>query len=421
MLDLRFIREHPDEVRENLRRREVEVDLDRLLALEGDHRRLQSDLQDVQRQRNELARSVKGRKPSDDERARGRQLKEREPRIEAEIAGVTDELDPLLAALPNMCRPDVPAGADESRNQLVHAWGEPRRFEFPPKDHLALAELHDLVDFAGGAKVAGQKFYFLRNQAVLLAQGLIRFALDRAHHHGFTLLQTPDLARREVCRGTGFAWSGPEKQTYTIEDEDLALIGTAEVTLSGLHQGDVLDADSLPLRYAGLSHCYRMEAGAAGRTGRGLYRVHQFEKVELFAYTHPDASEEMQREILAIEEEIFQALELPYRVMLLCGGDSATQSARTYDIEAWMPGRGEGGSYGEVTSASTCTDFQSRRLDIRFKDPATGRNRFVHMLNGTAIALPRVLIPILENHQQADGSIALPKAIAPYVGHDRIG
>ncbi len=421
MLDLRFIREHTEEVRENLRRRQVDVDLERLLALDGQRRSVQSQLQELQRQRNDLARSLKGRKPSDEERVRGRELKAQEPEIEAQISRVAEELDVLLAALPNLCRPDVPAGADESHNQLVRSWGEPPEFEFPAKDHIELAELHDLVDFAGGAKVAGQKFYFLRNEAVLLTQGLIRFALELARSHGFTLLQTPDLARREVCRGTGFAWSGPEKQTYTIEDEDLALIGTAEVTLSGLHQGDVLDADTLPRRYCGLSHCYRMEAGAAGRSGRGLSRVHQFEKVELFAYTHPDASEAMQQEILAIEEQIFQALEVPYRVMLLCGGDASPQSARTYDIEAWMPGRSEGGSYGEVTSASTCTDYQARRLDIRFKDRGRGKNRFVHMLNGTAIALPRVLIPILENHQRADGSIAIPKAIVPYAGLDRIG
>jgi seryl-tRNA synthetase len=421
MLELRFIRENADAVRENLRRREVDLDLDRLLALDEQRRTLQAELQEVQRQRNELAKSMKGRKPSDEEREQGRALKAREPDLEGEIERVGAELEALHSEVPNMCRPDVPAGSDESSNELVRTWGEPTAFDQPPLDHIALAEKHDLVDFEGGAKVAGQKFYFLRNELVLLAQGLIRFALERARAHGFVLMQTPDMARREVCKGTGFNPVGPERQTYTIEDEDLALIGTAEVTLSGLHMDELLEADTLPRRYCGLSHCYRVEAGAAGRTGRGLYRVHQFEKVELFAYAHPDESEEIQREILAIEEEIFQALEIPYRVMLLCGGDAATQSARTYDIEAWMPGRSEGGSYGEVTSASTCTDYQARRLRIRFRDPETRKPRFVHMLNGTAIALPRALIPVLENHQRPDGSIVLPKAIVPYAGFDRIG
>ena len=249
---------------------------------------------------------------------------------------------------------------------------------------------------------------------------MVRYALERIRAHGFTLFHTPDLARREVCAGTGYTASGPEKQIYTIEDEDLALIGTAEITLSGMHAGEMLEAEQLPLRYGGFSHCFRMEAGAAGRAGRGLYRVHQFSKVEMFAFTHPDESEPMHEEILEIEEEIFRGLEIPYRVLLLCGGDAATQSARTYDIEAWMPGR-EGGSYGEVTSASTCTDFQARRLGIRFRDPGTRKTRLVHMLNGTAIALPRALIPLMENHQQHDGAIEIPQALRPYTGFDRIG
>jgi seryl-tRNA synthetase len=420
MLDLRFVRENLDAVRENLRRRGAKVDLDALVALDAERRRVSTELDGVRQQRNALAASMKGRKPSDDERARGKELKEAEPRLEAEVARVEAALDELLRALPNMTRSDVPAGADEAHNLEVRHWGEPRRFEFEPLDHLALAEKHRLIDFEAGAKTTGQKFYFLRDEGVLLEASLVRYALDRARARGFTLFQTPDLARRDVCAGTGFNPSGPEKQIYTIEGEDLALIGTAEITLSGLHAGEMLEAGRLPLRYCGLSHCFRMEAGAAGRYGRGLYRVHQFTKVELFAYTHPDHSDAMQQEILALEEEIFQGLEIPYRVMLLCGGEAATQSARTYDIEAWMPGR-DGGAYGEVTSASNCTDYQARRLDIRFRDPETGKPRFVHMLNGTAIALSRGPIALLENHQQADGSIRIPAALARYTGFDRIG
>jgi seryl-tRNA synthetase len=250
---------------------------------------------------------------------------------------------------------------------------------------------------------------------------MVRLALERARARGYTLMQTPDLARRDVCRGTGFNTTGPERQIYTVEDHDLALIGTAEITLSGLHADEILEAATLPRRYCGLSHCYRVEAGAAGRFGRGLYRVHQFTKVELFCYAHPDLSNQVQEEILALEEEVFQALELPYRVMLLCGGEAATQSARTYDIEAWMPGRGEGGSFGEVTSASNCTDYQARRLNIRFRDGEAGRNRWVHMLNGTAVSCARALVALFEIHQQADGSIRIPRALQPYTGFDRIG
>ncbi len=420
MLDLRFIRENPDTVRENLRKRGAAVDLDALLALDEDRRQLITDLEKLRQQRNELAKSMKGRKPSDSERDQGRELKKREPELQTELDRVAAEVDALLRVIPNLVHPDVPEGASEEANLELRRSGEPRKFDFEPRDHIQLAALHDLVDFEAGAKTSGQKFYFLKNEAVLLEQALVRYALDRVRARGFTLFQTPDLARREVCAGTGYTASGPEKQIYTIEDEDLALIGTAEITLSGMHAGDLLDAQDLPLRYGGFSHCFRMEAGAAGRAGRGLYRVHQFSKVEMFAFTHPDDSEAMHQEILEIEEDIFRELELPFRVMLLCGGDSASQAARTYDIEAWMPGR-DGGSYGEVTSASTCTDFQARRMDIRFRDAETRKIRFVHMLNGTAIALPRTLIPLLENHQQRDGSITIPEALRTYAGFDRIG
>jgi seryl-tRNA synthetase len=407
-------------VRENLRRRGAKADLDGLLALDEQRRRLVAELDSVRQKRNELAASMKGRKPSEEERVRGRELKDSEPRLEAEVARVEAALDALLRALPNLVLPDVPAGADEDHNALVRTWGEPTRFDFTAKDHLELAERLGILDFEAGAKTTGQKFYFLRNEGVLLEQSLVRYALDRARARGFTLLQTPDLARREVCAGTGFNPSGPEKQIYTIEGEDLALIGTAEITLSGLHAGEILDGARLPLRYCGVSHCFRMEAGAAGRYGRGLYRVHQFTKVELFAYTTPETSNAMQEELLALEEEIFQGLEIPYRVMLLCGGEAAAQSARTYDVEAWMPGR-DGGAYGEITSASNCTDYQARRLDIRYRPREGERPRFVHMLNGTALALSRTPIALLENHQQADGSIRIPEKLRPYTGFDRIG
>jgi len=421
VLDLKFIRENPDRVRANLLARGSSVDLDRLLALDEQRRSLVNELDELRRLRNEHSAAIKGRRPSDAERERGRELKEAEPRLENALREAEAELDALNRSIPNLTQPDVPPGRDESANKLVHRWGEPPSFGFEPLDHVALSEKHDLVDFEGGAKVTGPKFYFLKNEAVLLEHALVRYALEILRARGFTLMQTPDLARREVCAGTGYSPDGPERQIYTIEDSDLALIGTSEVTLSGLHAGDLLEPEQLPLRYGGLSHCFRVEAGGAGRVGRGLYRVHQFTKVEMFAYTHPDASEDMHHEFLAIEEQVFQGLELPYRVMLLCGGDAAAQSARTYDIEAWMPGRSEGGSYGEITSSSTCTDYQARRLGIRFRDASSGKSRFVHMLNGTAVATARLLIPLLEIHQQADGSIRIPKALQPYTGFDRIG
>jgi seryl-tRNA synthetase len=421
VLDLRVIREQTDLVRDSLRRREAEVDLDRILAVDEERRRVQGELDELRRQRNELARSMKGRAPTEEERTQGRALKEREPELESGLKAASEALESHLLELPNLVRPDVPAGSGDEAYIEMRRWGEPRRFDFEPKDHMALGELHSLFDFEAAAKVTGQKFYFLRNEAVLLELALCRYALDRAVAHGFELFQTPDMARRDVCAGTGYSPRGPERQIYTIEDQDLALIGTAEITLGGLHRDEILDADSLPRLYCGVSHCFRTEAGAAGRSGKGLYRVHQFTKVEMFAFTHPDESDALHEKMLEIEEEIFRGLEIPYRVVKLCAGDLGAPSARTYDIEGWMPGREEGGSYGEVTSTSNCTDFQARRLNIRFRDPQTGRPRFVHMLNGTAVAVARTLIPLLENHQQADGTILIPTALRPYVGIERIG
>ncbi len=389
----------------NLERREVDFDLDGLLATDEARRSLQAELDALRRKRNELAKSMKGRKPTDDERSRGRELKEQEPRLEEELRAKEEDVDALLRELPNLVRDDVPSGSTEDADEEIRRYGEIPSFDFEPRDHLALGELHGLFDFDGGAKVAGQKFYFLLEEAALLEHALVRYAIDHARAAGFILYQTPDLARREVCAGTGYTPRGPERQIYTIEDEDLALIGTAEITLGGLHRDEILEADSLPRLYCGLSHCFRTEAGAAGRATKGLYRVHQFTKVELFAFTLAENSDAMHERLLALEEEIFRGLEIPFRVVKLCAGDLGAPSARTYDIEAWMPGRSEGGSYGEVTSASNCTDYQARRLNIRYRDPSSGRPKFVHMLNGTAIASPRVLIPLLENHQQADGTI----------------
>ena len=421
MLDLRLIRENTDEVFRNLERREVDFDLDGLLATDEVRRGLQAELDALRRKRNELAKSMKGRKPTDDERSRGRELKEQEPRLEEELRAKEEDVDVRLRELPNLLRDDVPSGSTEDANVEIRRYGEIPSFDFEPRDHLALGELHGLFDFDGGAKVAGQKFYFLLEEAALLEHALVRYAIDHARAAGFILYQTPDLARREVCAGTGYTPRGPERQIYTIEDEDLALIGTAEITLGGLHRDEILEADSLPRLYCGLSHCFRTEAGAAGRATKGLYRVHQFTKVELFAFTLAENSDAMHERLLALEEEIFRGLEIPFRVVKLCAGDLSAPSARTYDIEAWMPGRSEGGSYGEVTSTSNCTDYQARRLNIRYRDPSSGRPKFVHMLNGTAIASPRVLIPLLENHQQADGTIEIPKVLRPYAGFDRIG
>ena len=311
-------------------------------------------------------------------------------------------------------------GGEEDSRELRRV-GEPPHFDFTPADHVEIGRRLDLIDFEAGAAVTGPKFYFLKNEAVLLDLALQRFAIDILMEEGFTPVVTPDLARRSVVDAMAFSPRGPETQIYSIEGADLDLIGTAEITLGGLHADAILDEDELPKKLAGISHCFRTEAGAAGRESRGLYRVHQFTKVEMFAFSRPEESEALHTDLLRIEERIFQALEVPYRVLDIATGDLGAPAYRKYDIEAWLPGRGDGGDYGEVTSTSNCTDFQARRLRTRFRRKGTKRNELVHTLNGTAVAISRTLIAILENHQRGDGSVAIPAALRRYVGLESIG
>jgi seryl-tRNA synthetase len=421
VLDLRFIIDNLDTVRANCAKRNVPVDLERLVALDERRRALIAEQQSVQERRNALAREIKGRKPSDDERNQGKELKEREASLEPELVEVRDALLALQQLIPNLTHPAVPDGATDEENRELRVVGTPPKFDFTPLDHVELAEKHDLIDFESGAKVSGQKFYFLKNEMVLLEHALVRFALDLLRKRGFTLFQTPDVARGEIAAGLGFNPRGAETNIYSLAETDLVLVGTAEITLGGIHAGEILEASTLPRRYCGLSHCFRVEGGAHGRASRGLYRVHQFTKVEMFAITRPEESEAMHAEIVAIEEEIYRALEIPFRVVDVCAGDLGAPAYRKFDLEAWMTCRGDRGGWGEITSASNCTDYQARRLGVRFRDPESGKTAFCHMLNGTAIAASRAPVALLENHQRADGSIVIPKALVPYTGFDRIG
>jgi seryl-tRNA synthetase len=314
----------------------------------------------------------------------------------------------------------VPDGGEDDAKELRRV-GAPAQLGFAPKDHLQLAAALDLADFDGGARVAGQKFYFLKNEAVLLELGLQRYALDLLLAEGFTPYVTPDLARAEILEGIGFNPRGEETQIYSVANTDLCLVGTAEITLGGLYADTILEEEQLPVKMAGISHCFRTEAGAAGRESKGLYRVHQFTKLEMFAITRPEDSDAMHEQLLALEERIYQGLELPYRVVDIAAGDLGAPAYRKFDIEAWMPGRGERGSYGEISSTSNCTDYQARRLRVRFRRKETKKNEFAHMLNGTAVSNARLILALLENHQRADGTIAIPRALQPYVGREAIG
>jgi seryl-tRNA synthetase len=295
---------------------------------------------------------------------------------------------------------------------VVRTWGHPPAFDFTPLDHVDLGARLGILDFERGAKASGSRFYYLRGDGVLLEAALVRLALDLLQREGFTLLEVPMLVRTGVITG---AWGGASfdpQQTYKVEGDDLALIGTSEQSLAAYHMDETLDASALPLRYAGLSWCFRREAGSYGRDIRGLYRVHQFYKVEMFSYAHPDRSAEEHEYLVGLEERFVQTLGLAHRVVVLCGGDLGQAMAKTYDVETWMPGRGD---YGETHSCSNAGDFQARRLGVRFRETPRGPAEFVHTLNGTLVATSRALLAVLENGQRADGSVRIPDALVPYM------
>jgi seryl-tRNA synthetase len=419
VLDLRFIRENAEAVQENCKNRGVEADVGLVVELADRRSALIQEIDELKAEQNRVAKSI-GREQDPGARekliAGSREMKQEIPQKEAELHEVEERLREEQLKIPNMTHPDSPIGRDDSENVEIRRSGEIPDFPFEPKDHVELGEALGIIDFEAGAKTTGSKFYFLRGDAVLLELGLIRYALDVITEYGYEPTITPDLARDEALVGTGFIPRGPETQIYSVEDDDLSLIATAEIPLAGQLTDEIVDEDRLPLRFAGLSHCFRTEAGSHGRASRGLYRVHQFTKVEMFAFTTPEDSEKIHEEMVEIEERIFQGLGLPYRVVDICTGDLGGAAYRKYDLEAWMPGRDD---FGEVTSTSNTTDYQARRLRIRYRKDG-GRPQLLHTLNGTAIAMSRALIALLEIYQQEDGSVQLPEALVPYVGKERI-
>jgi len=421
MLDRRFILDNAELVQQNCINRGVKVDVPRFVQLEATRKVLQMEVEELNRKANEVSKSIgKAKDPAEREarKEEGRQLREKTQSVQTQVDQLAVEADVIYRQIPNLSHPDAPIGVDDKSNLEVFRGKTPvPQFDFKPLDHVELAEKLDLVDFEGGAQVAGHGFYFLKNDAVLLELALQRYAVDVLMREGFTPMTTPDLARNDVLAGTGYIPRGPETQIYSIDNSDLSLVATAEITLGGLLAGQTLEAEQLPIKLCGISHCFRTEAGAHGRATRGLYRVHQFTKIEMFAFTLPDQSEAMLGHLRDLECRLFDGLGVPYRVVDTATGDLGGPAYRKFDLEAWMPGRGE---FGEVTSTSNCTDFQARRLNIRYKIKGEKGTHFLHTLNGTAIAVSRALIAIMENYQQADGSIVVPEVLRPFVGKDRI-
>ena len=421
MLDYKFIKDNLEAVKKNIENRNMTADADKVVELYDKRTALVTKQQELQQKRNENAKAMK-QKLDDAKRqeliAAGKEIKDQIAVIDKEVAETEEALEEAARQIPNMVHPDAPVGKLDTENLEVKKVGTPRKFDFEPKDHVQIAEELDLLDFDRGTKVSGPKFYYLKNDAVFLEQALIQYALNTLRKHGFELFITPDVAREEVLKGIGFNPRGNESNVYAIEEEGTCLVATAEITLGGYHSGEILDKAKLPLLYGGLSHCFRREAGAAGQFSKGLYRVHQFDKVEMFVYSTPEQSDELHAKLREIEEENFKGLGIPFHVVDTCTGDLGAPAYRKWDLEAWMPGR-NGGEYGEVTSTSNCTDYQARRLNIKYKDD-DGKNKYVHTLNGTAIAVGRAMLAILENYQNEDGSVTIPEVLVPLCGFDKI-
>lgn len=420
MLDIRFVRANPDAVRRAAQLKRLDFDVDRLLAVDAERRRRLQTTEELKAQQNRTSKEIAALQG--EERAariaamqalvaRLRELGEEQKQVEAEY-------EELMLLAPNIPAEDVPEGRDESENVEIRRWGEPRRFEFEPKDHVQLGLDLDLLDFERAAKLAGSRTYFLKGNGALLEMAVLRLALDHIRSKGFTPMLPPLLVRPLAMTGTAY-YPGGEEQAYQVERDGVSLIGTAEVPLTAFHAQEILDESELPKLYAGLSPCFRREAGTYGKDTRGLYRIHQFQKVEQVVLCRADPQESIRwhAAILQNSEELLQKLKLPYRVVNVCGGDLGRPQVQKFDLETWMPSRG---GYGETHSASRFHDFQARRLEMRYRD-ASGKVHYCHTLNNTVIASPRILIPILENYQQEDGSVEIPAVLRPYLdGMDRL-
>ena len=409
MLDIRYIRANAEKVQESTRQKGYDVDISQLLKLDDDRRALGQRVDELRERRNQNAAKMKGGKPEQSLIDEGKQIKIELAEQEGYLTNLDSAYKALLHSIPNVIFDDVPLGGEEDSVE-VKVFGEQKT---GAKDHLDYAVGRDWVDFERGAKVAGAKFYYLKGDLALLENAITQFALDYITKKGFTYMTVPHMVNQRTMTGTGFApRTSDQSDEYAIEDEDLALIATAEIPLTGYHADEIIDEDKLPLLYAGLSPCYRREAGASGKHTRGLFRVHQFNKLEMYAFTLPEQSADMHERILAIEEELWQAMGISYHVINIAAGDLGAPAAKKYDIEYWSP---VDGSYRELTSCSNCTDFQARNLNIRVRRK-DGSVEILHTLNGTAVSLARSLVVILENYQNDDGMLTVPDVLRPYMG-----
>lgn len=414
MLDINFIRNNKELVEHSIKEKMYKnVNLDEILALDDQRKALLQQVEALRKERNDNTAKMKNGKPSDELITKGKEIKEKLSTLEADLSNFEKELNTKLKTVPNVIFDDVPLG-DESASVEVKKWGECKTTSV---DHLDYAISRDWVDFERGAKVAGAKFYYVKGGLALLENALIQFGIKKIVEHGFTLMDVPDLVNSRVLEGTGFApRSSEQSDEYYIEGEDLALIATAEMSITGYHMDEIIDEDKLPLFYAGLSACFRKEAGAYGKHTRGLFRVHQFNKLEMYAFCAPEQSKEIHEKLRGIEEEIWQEIGIPYHVINIAAGDLGAPAAKKYDIEYWSP---VDQKYREITSCSNCTDFQARGLNIRVRRK-DGTVEVLHTLNGTAISLARTMVAVLENFAEEGGKLRVPEVLQPYLGTDML-
>jgi len=421
MIDIKQIRENPDRFKAACEAKKFDVNIDELLDIDAELRDRKEILQNISTDKNRIGKSIPTLSGGEKESALAylSELKRRDIECQERIKELQPQFDEIMQQVPQPADDDVPLGKDDTENAEIRKEGEVRQFDFKPKDHVQLGLALGMMDIERGVKLAGTRNYFLKGDGALLHWAVLRFAMDSMVGKGYVPLSVPLLIKDEAMRGTGY-YPGSEEQTYRMEKDQLNLVGTAEVPLTAYRMGEILSADELPLKYVALSSCFRREAGAAGKDTYGLYRIHQFDKVEqvVICENNTDVSRKFHEEILANAEAVMQALELPYRIVNVCTGDLGRGQAKKFDIEAWMPSRG---NYCETHSASKFYEFQARRMNLRYKEPATKKNLFCHTLNNTVIASPRVLIPLMELYQNSDGSITIPEVLRLYMnGKEKI-
>lgn len=418
MLDIKFIRQNPGIVKEGCRKKQVEVDIDRLLEVDKKRRELLQAIEDMSAKKNRASEEIK--KASPEEKAKiileMQELDQNNDRLDKDIKEAEEEFNKLMLQIPNLPSDEVPTGKDDRENVVLREWGKKPEFGFKVKDYMDVAQELDLIDTERAGKTSGSRFGYLKKEAVLLEFAIINLVFNKLGKEKFIPIIPPVMLKPKMARGMGYLEQTDEQEAYYLQKDDLYLTGTSEQSLGAMHADEIFDIKDLPRRYAGFSTCFRREAGAYGKDTKGILRVHQFDKIEMFIYCQPEDSKKEHQFLLRMEEELMQSLKIPYRVLQICTGDLGRPAVNKYDIEAWIPSQNQ---YRETHSTSNCTDFQARRLNIRYRDKEG--IHFVHTLNGTAFAIGRILISIIENYQQKDGSVKVPKVLQKYTGFKKIG